>query len=390
MTIDAYAKSLVDGLIFYNFRPKLIKLIGAGAWGKVYSIVFTNNMELIIKTSESYLANYKEIQNIKRLTQNKQSPYVCYYYGYTTMENNKCVFVSTNKNLKFVGSLGELPNKVLKKKKINGNSLSYFNIIMEKLETSASIIRSLNYKKMNTIYMVSFIIGCLKGIRDISKNKIVHGDIRKLENIGFIKTNLEYCAPKLLDFGQIVSSKKLIRNGPNGWTMKTSIRKWRMKWPPEMLGCTNHRIGINMEQYTDNTCNLDASFAAPNSDIFTFFFGIVLEKLFEIPLQNTNYLIKNNEEYKRISKLLYSKIEENTMADKKFFINDESRTQFIKKFMYIILDGIELDYRIRPNADDVIIRLYKCLQIYMVQTEVNKIYQPFQKAYIDNLNDKLF
>jgi hypothetical protein len=110
------------GLIFYNSKPALIKLIGMGVWGKVYSIVFTNNMELVIKTSESYLANYNEIQNIKRLTRNKQSPYVCYYYGYTTMENNKCIFVSTNKNLKFVGSFGELPNRVLNKK-INGNAI---------------------------------------------------------------------------------------------------------------------------------------------------------------------------------------------------------------------------------------------------------------------------
>ena len=86
--------------------------------------------------------------------------------------------------------------------------------------------------------------------------------------------------------------------------------------------------------------------------------------------------------------MTWHEIEENTMVDKNFFINDELRIQFIKKFMYIILDGIELDYRIRPNADDVIIRLYKCLQIYLVQTEVDKIYQPFQKAYIDSLNNK--
>ena len=236
MKLDIYLKSLATGLMFHNSRPKSMKLIGAGGWGKVYLIVFTNGMELTIKACSLYYKNYHEIQNIKRLTHQKQSPYVCYYYGYTTVENNKYIFVSKNTNLKFIGELEKMPDKVLKNKIIPESNFSYFNIIMEKLE-SVDTKNIFEYSSMNIIYFVTFIIGCLKGLRDISKNKIVHGDIHKISNIGFIKTGIDYYAPKLLDFGSIKTSKKAFIDKSTDWKLKTFKKEGYHKWSPEMLGC---------------------------------------------------------------------------------------------------------------------------------------------------------
>ena len=152
-------------------------------------------------------------------------------------------------------------------------------------------------------------------------------------------------------------------------------------------GCIDNNYVINKSKYKNNYCNMKHAIATQNSDIFMFFKGIVLDEIMKIPVV-TSYLNKNDRTYYELYKLLIKKISNNTLVNKKIFNNTESEKLFVEKLAHIILDCIEPDYKIRPNADDVIIRLYKCLQIYMVQTEVDKIYQPFQKAYIDSLNNK--
>jgi len=67
---------------------------------------------------------------------------------------------------------------------------------------------------------ITFLIECLKGLRDISKNRIVHADIHKIQNIGFIKTSNGYYAPKILDFGMIKISKNLFFDKSGNWKLK--------------------------------------------------------------------------------------------------------------------------------------------------------------------------
>lgn len=393
---DIYTKNLIYGLLFYNSGPESVTYIGKGYNGVVYSIKFLNGKELIIKTSTKHYKSIKEIRNIELLTHDKQSPYLCYYYGYTGLENNKYTFVSVNKNLKFTGTLQALPKHVLQHDRSNDKKerFSYFNIIMEKLEISPSIINIFYYHKINTIYLLTFIIGCLKGLRDIFKNKIVHTDVHKIENLGFIKTKNNYYAPKFLDFGQLHIKKILLNesSNQNDWKLPTHMKsdsiKHDFKWGPELLGCVNENSVINMTGYKNKTCDIQKSFAVINSDLYIFFIGIVVVRIFDISSKKTKYMYKNDDIYNSLYDELYTKMNINTEKNKELFNDEEARNTFVKKMIQIILDCIEPDFKVRPLVNDIILKLYKCLQMYFIQDKVDRIYQPIQRSYIESLNAK--
>jgi hypothetical protein len=385
MQIDAYGENLVYGLVFHNSRMKNIKFLGRGGWADVFLITFSNGMELVIKTCKLYYKNYHEIQNIKILTQPEQSPYVCYYYGYTTIQNNKYVFVSTNNNLKFDGTLKEIPRKILKNKIIPEETFSYFNIIMEKLEMLDTSTKILNYKTVNTIYMVTFLIGCLKGLRDISKKRVVHGDIHKIENLGFYKKEIDgnqYYIPKLLDFGSIkISDGAFIDKSDKFWKLKTFKKEGYYKWGPEMIGCINDNYSVNKTKYENDQCDIKKSIAVQNSDIFMFFKGIVLNEIFEMHNISATYSNKNDDVYNNLYKIIHANLETNTKIDEKIFNDNVSRKKFVTEMTKLILDCLDPDYITRPIANDVIMELYKCFQLYMISNKVDRIYQTVQKTY---------
>jgi len=139
-----------------------------------------------------------------------------------------------------------------------------------------------------------------------------------------------------------------------------------------MLGCVNDNYGIDKEKYMNNDCSGDNSFAVKNSDLFMFFMGLVMNKIFDFRDLIISYLTKDDKLYNKLYISLHEKIKENTTVNTKIFNNDDARNSFAKKVTHIIVDCIEPDYKIRPTAEDTILKLYKCLQKYMIQDEVDK------------------